>query len=178
MIDIKTKTVINHVPPNANDERGISMCVQGKIQVNLGLTQYDLFVSDKKKMNFESVWERSNVKFKDTGRIWNMMLGSENRFWIFSEKKTWVEFLGDSINWVDASTKKTNLKDVKNIGGYDRKNKSNLIDDFYLLLNMHLQEQEQVSNFYQFRIKTSKLTLLYTTAKLRRRFQDLVLLLI
>ena len=63
------------------------------------------------------------------------MLGSENRFWIFSEKKTWwVEFLGDSINWVDASTKKANLKDVKNIAGYDRKIKSNLSDDFYLFV--------------------------------------------
>ena len=77
VIDMKTKSVVNHVPPNANDERGISMWrtkedSEGRIW---GLTQYDLFVSDKKKMNFKSVWERSNVKFKDTGRIWNMMLG-------------------------------------------------------------------------------------------------------
>ena len=54
VIDMKTKSVVNHVPPNANDERGISMWrtredSEGRIW---GLTQYDLFVSDKKKMNF------------------------------------------------------------------------------------------------------------------------------
>ena len=137
VIDIKTKSVTNHVPPNANEERGISMWrvkedSEGRIW---GITQYDLFVSDKKKMNFESVWERSNVKLKDTGRIWSMMLGAEKRFWIFSEKRTWwVEFIGDSINWIDASEKKGNLKDVKNISGYDQKHKSNFTDDFYLLV--------------------------------------------
>ena len=137
VIDLEAKSVTNHVPPNAFDERGISMWnakedFEGRIW---GLTQYDLFVSDKSKMNFESVWKKSNVKFKDTGRIWNMMLGADKRFWIFSEKKTWwVEFLGDSINWVDASTKKANLKDVKNIGGYDRKKRSIVSNDFYLFV--------------------------------------------
>ena len=151
VIDLEAKSVTNHVPPNAFDERGISMWnakedFEGRIW---GLTQYDLFVSDKSKMNFESVWKKSNVKFKDTGRIWNMMLGADKRFWIFSEKKTWwVEFLGDSINWVDASTKKANLKDVKNIGGYDRKKRSIVSNDFYLLLNMHLLEQGLANSYY------------------------------
>ena len=172
VIDIKTKTVINHVPPNANDERGISMWrtredSEGRIW---GLTQYDLFVSDKKKMNFESVWERSNVKFKDTGRIWNMMLGSENRFWIFSEKKTWwVEFLGDSINWVDASTKKANLKDVKNIGGYDRKNKSNLIDDFYLFVKYASTRARASEQLLSVSHKNFKVDTLYDHSKAEKK---------
>ena len=72
-------------------------------------------------MNFKSVWERSNVKIKDTGRFWNMMLGSENRFWIFSEKKTWwIEFDQDSIIWVDAASKKNNLKDLSDLRCSDR----------------------------------------------------------
>ena len=65
VIDMKTKSVVNHVPPNANDERGISMWrmaedYDGRIW---GLTQYGLFVSDKNKENFDKVFDRSNVNF-------------------------------------------------------------------------------------------------------------------
>jgi len=181
MINIKTKTVTNHIPPNANEERGISMWrtredSEGRIW---GLTQYDLFVSDQKKMNFESVWERSNVKFKDTGRIWNMMLGSENKFWIFSEKKTWwVEFFEDSINWVDASTKKANLKDVKNIGGYDRKNKSNFSDDFYLFVKYASTRARASEQLLLVSQENFKVDTLYDHSKAEKRFQGLMLLLI
>ena len=51
VIDMKTKSVTNHIPPNAKDGRGISMWrmaedYDGRIW---GLTQYGLFVSDKKR---------------------------------------------------------------------------------------------------------------------------------
>ena len=72
VIDMKTKSVTNHVPPNASDQRGISMWkatedADGRIW---GRTQYDIFVSDKNKKNFKSVWDRSNVSLKETGPIW------------------------------------------------------------------------------------------------------------
>ena len=63
------------------------------------------------------------------------MLGIDKRFWIFSEKKTWwVEFKQDSIIWVDASSRKGNLKDLYNIGGRGYRNKVNLNNDSYLFI--------------------------------------------
>lgn len=60
VIDMKTKSVTNHIPPNAKDGRGISMWRMaedddGRIW---GLTQYGLFVSDKNKENFDKVFDR------------------------------------------------------------------------------------------------------------------------
>jgi ligand-binding sensor domain-containing protein len=137
VIDMETKSVTNHIPPNANEQRGISMWsvaedADGRIW---GRTQYDIFVSEKNKMNFESVWDRSNVSIKETGPIRTFMLGIDKRFWIFSEKKTWwVEFKQDSIIWVDASSRKGNLKDLYNIGGRGYRNKGNLNNDSYLFI--------------------------------------------
>ena len=137
VIDMKTKSVINHVPPNANEQRGISMWsvaedADGRIW---GRTQYDIFVSDKSKKNFESVWDRSNVTIKETGPIRTFMLGIDNRFWVFSEKKTWwVEFLQDSIRWIDASSRKGNLKDLFNIGGRGYRHKTNVKNNSYLFV--------------------------------------------
>ena len=138
VIDMETNLVTNHVTPNANEERGISMWYiaedsEGRIW---GRTMYDLFVSDKNKMNFESVWKRSNVSIKETGDINGFILGKDNKFWIFSSKKTWwVSFEEDSILWVDASSIQKNLKDVFNIGGYYFNSNKNNADSYLFIKN-------------------------------------------
>jgi len=137
VIDMKTNSVTNHVTPNANEERGISMWYvaedsEGRIW---GRTMYDIFVSDKNKMNFESVWKRSNVSSKETGDINGFMLGKDKRFWVFSSKKTWwVNFEQDSILWIDASSIEKNLKDIFNIGGYYSESQENIDSDSYLFI--------------------------------------------
>ncbi|MEL1229676.1 MAG: SpoIIE family protein phosphatase [Candidatus Neomarinimicrobiota bacterium] len=172
VIDMKTKSVTNHIPPNAKDGRGISMWRMaedndGRIW---GLTQYGLFVSDKNKENFDKVFDRSNITFKETGAIRSMMLGVDKRFWIFSEKKTWwIEFDQDSIIWVDAASKKNNLKDVINIGGYGNRYKNNRDNDFYLFVkfgsvNTRLREQLLSVNHRNFKVDT-----LYDHGKAERK---------
>ena len=137
VIDMKTKSVKNHIPQNANNGRGISMWsvaedAEGRIW---GRTQYDIFVSDKNKMNFRSVWDISNISIKETGPVWKFMLGVEDRLWVFSEKKTWwVKFDGDSVRWTDASSMKKNLKDLSNINGIGTHHYSNIDDNFYITI--------------------------------------------
>ncbi|MFL3015820.1 MAG: SpoIIE family protein phosphatase [Candidatus Neomarinimicrobiota bacterium] len=137
VIDMKTKSVKNHIPQNANKGRGISMWsvaedAEGRIW---GRTQYDIFVSDKNKMNFRSVWDISNISIKETGPIWKFMLGIEDRLWVFSEKKTWwVKFDDDSVKWTDASSMKKNLKDLSNINGIGTHHYSNVDDSFYITI--------------------------------------------
>ena len=137
VIDMKTKSVKNYIPQKANKGRGISMWsvaedAEGRIW---GRTQYDIFVSDKNKMNFRSVWDISNISIKETGPVWKFMLGVEDRLWVFSEKKTWwVKFDGDSVRWTDASSMKKNLKDLSNINGIGTHHYSNIDDNFYITI--------------------------------------------
>ncbi|MAE80635.1 MAG: hypothetical protein CL695_03515, partial [Chloroflexi bacterium] len=119
-IKIKTKEVQNHTPQNATQGRGTSLWfiredAGGRIW---GRTNYDLFVSDKNKQNFKSAWDVSNASFKETGQIRQFMLDSKNRFWVFSNKKSWwVSVLEDSIVWTDVAKKHKSMKGVINIQG-------------------------------------------------------------
>lgn len=117
-INIKTKQTTNIIPPNAKKERGTSLWYiredeDGRIW---GRTQYGLFVSNISKTKFESVWEKSNIQKKETGRINRFLLDKNKRFWVFSEKKTWfVKHKGKNIEWTDVSIKNKQLKNIINI---------------------------------------------------------------
>ena len=117
-INLKTKEVVNHVPKKASDARGVALWylaedAGGRIW---GRTTYDLPISDANKSEFTGGWETANITFKETGSFNHYLLDKENRFWVFTEKKTWwVEFQGDSIVWTDVATKQENLKDIINL---------------------------------------------------------------
>ena len=117
-INLNEQKTTNIIPKSAKEGQGGALWAMredrdGRIW---GRTQYDLFVSDKNKKNFKSAWNTSNVSSKETGPINIFMLDSKNKFWVFSEKKTWwADSKGDSLLWEDAGEKNKNLKDVINI---------------------------------------------------------------
>ena len=132
-INLKTKEVIHHIPKSAKEGRGVSLWflredAEGRVW---GRTSYGIFVSDKNKQNFKNARDFSNVSFGETGQVRHFKLDKDNRFWIFTRKKTWwVEFDGDSIVWTDVATKHENMKGLSNItNSVESKN-----NDFFLFL--------------------------------------------
>mgnify|MGYP001238139806 CR=1 FL=1 len=119
-INLKTKEVVNYTPKSAKNGRGVSLWFlredpDGRIW---GRTNYDLFVLNKDSKIFTTTWDISNVSFKETGPIRQFMLDSENRFWVFSRRKSWwVSHEGDSIVWTDVATKHKSMKGIINIMG-------------------------------------------------------------
>jgi len=138
-INLKTKEVTHHIPKSAKEGKGISFWflredAEGRLW---GRTIYDLHVSDKNKQNFKSGWDISNVTFKETGGFGQFLLDSKNRFWVFTQKKTWwVEFQGDSINWTDVASVHESMKGIVNVRG-NAESKNN---KFYLFLKAWNEE--------------------------------------
>jgi len=117
-INLTTKEVVNHTPKAASEGRGVALWylaedAGGRIW---GRTTYELPISDVNKNNFISGWETSNITFKETGSFNHYLLDKDNRFWVFTEEKTWwVEQQGDSTIWTDVASKQESLKDLINI---------------------------------------------------------------
>ena len=157
-INLKTKKAQNYIPKQAAKNKGTALWYIGEDADGRiwGRTSYDLFVSDKNKENFISAWDISNVSYKETGPIRQFMLDTKNRFWVFSNKKSWlVSTKGDSIIWTDVAKNHKTMKSVINIQG-NTESKDGSFFIFYKSYDRELEITDQLLKVssYDFKVDT------------------------